>query len=112
MDNSGQNNLYLGRWVYHKPDLIPDEKGKIIIISKVSFGPLEVYEWGIDGNGKPYEMYKWCESDLFEYQNYYKIITFDRLKLRIQNMIQIAERLKLSDWVMLYQKANEKFVNI
>ncbi len=104
--------LYSGRWVYHKPNLIPDEKGNIIIISKVSFGPLEVYEWGIDSTGKPYESYRWCEDDFFEYQNYRKNITGKELNSKIQNMIKIAEQAGLSDWIMLYRKVNENFVNI
>ncbi|MBQ8724558.1 MAG: hypothetical protein IJY74_02660 [Oscillospiraceae bacterium] len=66
------NELIIGKWVYHKPNLIPNENGNIIIITKLSFGPLEVFEWGIDSKRKPYEMYMWCENDFFKTDNYIK----------------------------------------
>ncbi len=106
-ESSGKNDLYIGRWVYHKPSLIPNEKGNVVIVSKVSFGPLEAYEWGIDSGGNPYETYKWCENDFFEHENYYKNITAAELKLQTRKIIRAAESCKLSDWIVIYRKANE-----
>lgn len=106
-DNLGKSDLYMGRWVYHMPSLIPNEKGSIVIVSKVSFGPLEVYEWGIDSDRNLYEMYNWCENDFFEDENYYRNITAAELKLQTEKIIRFAESRKLSDWILIYQKANE-----
>lgn len=95
--------LFIDRWVYHKPSLTPDERGNIVIISKCSFGPLEVYEWGIDDDGKPYEMYKWCENDLYEDENGTKAITFEELSRKIDKARQLAANNGLSDWVGIYE---------
>lgn len=95
--------LFVDRWVYHKPSLIPDKNGNIVIISKCSFGPLEVYEWGIDSNGKPYEMYKWCENDLYEDENGTKNITFAELGRKTDEVRQSAADNGLSDWVGIYE---------
>ena len=48
-------SVFIGNWYYTKPDLIPNKNGDIVIIKRVSFGPLEAYEWGIDVNNTPYE---------------------------------------------------------
>lgn len=99
------SELFIDRWVYHKPKLTPDENGNIVIISKVSFGPLEVYEWGIDSGGKPYEMYKWCENDFYEDENYVKNITFSELFQKIDDMTKLAADNGFSDWSRLFEEA-------
>lgn len=34
--------VFIDRWCYTMPDAVPDEDGNIVLISKKSFGPLEV----------------------------------------------------------------------
>lgn len=99
------DELFIDRWVYHKPKLSPDENGNIVIISKVSFGPLEVYEWGIDRCGKPYEMYKWCENDFYEDENYVKSITFSQLIQKVNDLIKIASDNGFSEWARSFEEA-------
>lgn len=99
------DELFIDRWVYNKPKLTPDENGNIVIISKVSFGPLEVYEWGIDRCGKPYETYRWCENDLYEDENYLKNITFSELIQKTGDMAQLAANNGFSDWARCYEEA-------
>lgn len=99
------NQLFVDRWVYHKPNLTPDKNGNIVIISKCSFGPLEVYEWGIDSGGKPYEMYKWCENDFYDDANYTKNITPTELVRKVSGMIRLTADNGLSDWSRLFEEA-------
>lgn len=99
------DQLFVNRWVYSPPILTPDKNGNIVIIFKASFGPLEVYEWGIDSGGKPYEMYKWCENDVYEGENYTKNITVSELYKEIDNMTKLAADNGLSDWVRFYEEA-------
>lgn len=95
--------LFIDRWVYHKPNLTPDESGNTVIIQMLSFGPAEVYEWGINSGGKPYEMYKWCENDFYEDENGTKNITFAELGRKINEVRQLAADNCLSDWVGIYE---------
>lgn len=99
------NQLFIDRWVYCKPRLAPDKSGNIVIILKMSFGPLETYELGIDSGGKPYETYKWCENDVYEDENYTKNITFSELYKEIDAMSKLAADNGLSDWVRLYEES-------
>ena len=62
--------VFIDRWCYTMPDTAPDEDGIIVLISKKSFGPLEIYEWGLDNNHNPYERYEWLENDLYEDEKY------------------------------------------
>lgn len=39
-----ENYIFIGRWNYTKPNLSPNEKGNIVLISEKSFGPLEIFE--------------------------------------------------------------------
>ena len=48
-------NVFVGNWSYIMPDTKANSNGRIVLIKKLSFGPCEVYEWGIDNNGLPYE---------------------------------------------------------
>ena len=59
-------NVFVGNWSYIMPDTKANSNGRIILIKKLSFGPCEVYEWGIDSNGLPYEEYKWCENEFYK----------------------------------------------
>ena len=72
--------IFIDRWCYTMPDYVPAEDGNIILISKKSFGPLEVYEWGLDNNNNPYERYEWLEDDFYEGYKYCKTITREELQ--------------------------------
>lgn len=101
------NTLITDRWCYSKPTLTPNKNGNMVLIHKVSFGPLECWEWGLDSNKIPYEMYKWCENDLYEDENYTKNISFSEFKQKLNNMTDLVKDTKLSDWSEIYQKAIE-----
>ncbi|MDE5834600.1 MAG: hypothetical protein K2H26_03665 [Ruminococcus sp.] len=101
------DTLIIDRWFYNKPTLTPDKNGNIVLIHKVSFGPLECYEWGIDFAGKPYEVYKWCENDLYEDENYIKNISCSELKQKLNYMIQSVSDTELANWCVLYRKGIE-----
>ena len=65
--------VFIDRWCYTMPNTVPDEDGIIVLISKKSFGPLEVYEWGLDNNHNPYERYEWLEMLCMRTKNIAKI---------------------------------------
>ncbi len=98
------NSVFIEQWCYTKPDLIPSEDGDIVIIKKVSFGPLEVYEWGIDFNNNPYEWYKWLENDFYENENYRKNITREELFNQIHSVVLLFKKNGLSEWITIYEK--------
>ncbi len=95
-------SVFIGNWYYTKPDLIPNKNGDIVIIKRVSFGPLEAYEWGIDVNNTPYELYKWAENDFYEDESYRKNITREELINQILSVILLFEENGLSEWVNIY----------
>ena len=43
-------SVFIGNWSYSMPDTKENSDGHIVLILKLSFGPCEVYEWGIDNN--------------------------------------------------------------
>ena len=100
--------VFIGRWYYEKPDLSPNKEGNVVLISMKSFGPLEIFEWGIDRNNVPYELYQWLENDFFEDSNYHKAITKEELLKQIEIVISLFEKNGLSDWVDLYKSIIEK----
>lgn len=104
------NTLITDDWFYSKPNITPDKNGNIVLIHKVSFRPLECWEWGLDSAGKPYESYQWCENDLYEETNYTKNISFSELKQNLNNMTDLVKNTKLSDWSEIYQQALEMAV--
>lgn len=95
---------FIENWCYTKPNLVPNENEDIVIIKKVSFGPLEVYEWGIDFNNTPYEWYKWVENDFYENENYRKNITKEELFNQIFSVILLFKENRLSEWITIYEK--------
>lgn len=99
------NELVVDRWLCHKPSLTPNKDGNIVMISAASFGPLEVFEWGIDSGGKPYEMYKWCENDFYADESYTKNITYAELEQNVSGIIQLTADNGLSDWSRLFEEA-------
>ena len=97
-------SVFIEHWCYTKPDLVPNKNGDIVIIKKVSFEPLEVYEWGIDFNNTPYEWYKWVENDFYEDENYRKNITREELFNQILSVILLFKENGLSEWITIYGK--------
>lgn len=94
----------IDRWCYTMPDLVPAKNGDIVLISKQSFGSLEVYEWGLDNNNNPYELYEWLENDFYEDENFRKTITREELRKQIYLVISIFESNGLSELVNFYRK--------
>ncbi len=90
--------VFINRWLYHKPDLVPNKEGNIVLISKKSFGPLEIFEMGIDSNNIPYECYEWLENDWFEDFSYRKNITNQDLINVINLELKIFNDNGLSEW--------------
>ena len=97
-------NVFVGNWSYIMPDTKANSNGRIVLIKKLSFGPCEVYEWGIDNNGLPYEEYKWCENEFFKDESYFKRLTKKELTEQIENVIRLFTENELSEWVNVYYK--------
>ena len=97
-------NVFVGNWSYIMPDTKANSNVRIVLIKKLSFGPCEVYEWGIDNNGLPYEEYKWCENDFFKDESYFKHLTKKELTEQIENVIRLFTENELSEWVNVYYK--------
>ncbi len=92
------------RWYYIKPDLVPNKDGNIILISKKSFGPLEVYEWGIDSDKNAYERYQWLENEFFEDTSYCITIERERLLKQIYSVISLFRDNGLPEWADFYER--------
>lgn len=103
-----KNSVFIEKWLYSEPDLLPDKDGNTVFISKASFGPLEYYEWGIDSDNMPYECYKWLENDYFEDENYFKNIKKEELLKQINLTISLFRSNGLSEWADTYEKIIEK----
>ncbi len=97
-------SIFLEHWSYLMPDTEPNLDGRIVLIKKRSFGPLETYDWGIDVNGLPYEEYQWCENDLFEYENYFKHISKKELTEKIEKLINKFMENGFYEWAITYKK--------
>ena len=97
-------SVSVGSWSYLMPNTNADSDGHIVLIKKLSFGPCEVYEWGIDNNGLPYEEYKWCEDEFFKDESYFKRLTKKELTEQIENVIRLFTENELSEWVNAYYK--------
>lgn len=104
------NTLVTGRWFYNKPNLTPDKNGNIVLIHKVSFGPLECWEWGLDSDKIPYETYEWCENDLYEDENYNKSISVSELRQKLNYMTEMVSGTELENWSLIYKKVTEMIV--
>lgn len=99
---------HIGRWFYDKPDLSPDKDGNVVLISKKSFGPLEVFSWGIDRNDKPYELYEWLENDFYEDESYRQNIAKEELICRVEHIIQKFGENGLTECIYIYEQILEK----
>lgn len=101
------NQLFVDRWFYPAPSLKPDDKGRIVIVNKMSVEPCEYFEWGIDPKGKTYEEYKWLENDLFEDDSYYEEIELERFISIVENAKELVKDTELSSWIKVYNEAIE-----
>lgn len=97
------DTVYIEQWLYRKPQLTPNQDGNIVLISKGCFGPLEVYEWGIDADRQAYERYEWLENEFYQYDNYRIKIEWKRLRQQIQNVIVLFRNNGFPDWAEQYE---------
>lgn len=97
-------SVFVGSWSYLMPNTNADSDGHIVLIKRLSFGPCEVYEWGIDNNSLPYEEYQWCENDLFENENYFKHISKKELTEQIEKLINGFKENGFYEWANIYYK--------
>ena len=98
-------HLFFDRWVYDKPSLDVNSDGDIVAVSQKSFGPLEVYEWGISSDGTVYEKYQWCEDDWYSDSNYKKEIDKEKLLEKIMTMKElIRDTTLVNEWDEIYNK--------
>ncbi len=97
-------SVFVGDLCYTMPSLKRDSDGNIKLIHSLRFGPLEVFIWGINSENKPYELYKWCENDYYEQENYCKNISIEALKQKISYLIKLFRNEKLTEWVEEYEK--------
>ena len=114
MNNGKQiisGKLFIDRWYYAMPSTAPDEEGRIVVISKKSVAPLEVFEWRITADHKCYEKYEWCENALFEGSNYEKEISKEELIGQIKNMKELVCGTELSFWTELYNEIIQTISN-
>ena len=81
----------IGRWLYSKPTLEADENGQIVIFTKSSVAPAEIFEWGIDAEKHLFERYRWCENDFYEELNYNKTISEKELIGQIEEISSILK---------------------
>lgn len=68
--------VFIDRWCYTMPIPLRMKDGIIVLISKKSFGPLEIYEWGLDN-----------ESNLMSVMNGLKMIC-----MRTKNIAKIFQK--------------------
>lgn len=94
----------IGRWHYLITEYNSEENGNRIIISKSSVSPAEIYEWGIDAQNQPYELYKWCEDDFYEDSSYYKVISKEKLIEQIDKIIMLFKENGFYDNADEYRK--------
>ncbi|MGN0396008.1 MAG: hypothetical protein ACI4EF_11645 [Coprococcus sp.] len=97
--------LWLGPFLCNPPTLEADKDGNKVIIRRLCFGPLEVYEWGLNEKGEPYEKYEWCENDLYEDDNYSKVITREEFIKEIDHMKKVIKDTEFVSWLEIYEEA-------
>ena len=82
----------VGRWYYSEPALKSDGNGQLVIFSKSSVAPAEIFEWGIDAEKQPFERYRWCENDFYEDSDYDKTISTEELIKQIEETSSILKK--------------------
>lgn len=99
------HQLWLNSFLCSPPTLEANEGGNKVIIRRACFGPLEVYEWGLNAKGEPYGKYEWCEDDLYEDENYIKVIKREEFIKEIEYMKEIIQDTEFKSWVKIYEEA-------
>ncbi|MBQ8824446.1 MAG: hypothetical protein IJZ64_04355 [Ruminococcus sp.] len=103
MDNNDiEKQINIDRWFYSRPYLEYNNNGDLILIKKLSFGPLEIWEYGLNKNGKYYEMYEWLENDYFKDLNHKTEISKEYICKEINSLLDILQKNDLNNWVELY----------
>ena len=96
--------VHIGEWFYSLPETTPNKDGNIVLIKMVCFGPLEVYEWGINADNSPFEMYQWCENEFLEDTSYNKTISWKELEAKLSSCIKLFEQEGLIEWKSAYEE--------
>ena len=102
----------VGRWRYSEPAQTSDENGQLVIFSKSSFAPAEIFEWGIDTEKHPFERYRWCENDFYEESNYDKTISIEELIKQIEEISSILKKHGFDTVSKQYDMIKEKINSI
>ena len=98
-----RKSVMIGRWSYLFPDTERNAEGRIVLIEKRSFGPLETYDWGIDENNEPYEQYEWLENDLYD-DDHLRHITEQELEEKLGQLVSLFDGNGLSEWAEAYRR--------
>ena len=95
----------VGRWHYTEPTLHAEADESIVVFSKASVAPAEIYEWGFDAERRPFARYRWCEDDFYEACSYDKTISAQEL---IDRLEEAAAVLKEHGYIALSEQYKEK----
>ena len=85
------------------PDTVRNGEGRIVLIDKRSFGPLESYTFGIDADNEPFQAYEWLENDLYD-DNFFIHITKKELAEQIEKLVIMFAENRQPEWAEAYQK--------
>ena len=80
------STIIIGRWHYRyeKPPRDTGTDG-VVILSRHSVAPAEIYKWGVDAQNRPFERYNWCEDDLYKDSSACKSITKEELLRQLED---------------------------
>ena len=73
-----------GRWHYSSPARGPVTDGETVLFARFSVAPAEVFEWGLDGEKRPFKRYRWCEDGFFEESSFEEAIPDAELLARVR----------------------------
>ena len=102
----------MARWEYVGPDLVPDKDGRRKLIMYRCWGPLQVHEWGIDPNGKPYKEYNWVEDDFFADDNYHIEISWEELISKIEYVIDFFRKEGHPEVAEVYEEVRNEVLQL
>lgn len=80
------------KFVYNDITLKPDEDNNIVLLSKKSIAPLEVFQYGINSEGKYYLRWDYPLLGDYELETDYREITQERILEDLNNELIICER--------------------
>ncbi len=100
--------IFVGRWLIGMPSTSPDKNGNTVLISKKSFGPLEIWEWGLDSNDNPYECYQWLEDDFYEDESYCRNIAMDELLNQLYSIVSDLKSNDFYDRALIFENVIKK----